>query len=273
MRRNWQPPWLSSVSFNSRTLGRVRLGNAGAFLGAGAFQFTHPGKGATVSAFRSVKSDGVSIHAPWEGCDATLQHGLTLLHGFNSRTLGRVRRYLRGCDYRTHRVSIHAPWEGCDACRWSSPCLWLLFQFTHPGKGATHWPSFVAPYCESFNSRTLGRVRQEDYRNYSINFWFQFTHPGKGATGRRNEADIASTVSIHAPWEGCDRHPGRKLLTCAVSIHAPWEGCDLPLPLVLMLPMSFNSRTLGRVRRLLDMLGYGFRFVSIHAPWEGCDPR
>ena len=57
----------------------------------------------------------------------------------------------------------------------------------------------------SFNSRTLGRVRQpmvvqSNYYEYK----FQFTHPGKGATGVNRVAEHTSRVSIHAPWEGCD---------------------------------------------------------------------
>ena len=42
------------------------LGPAGAVL---AFQFTHPGKGATASRLMTSGDWQVSIHAPWEGCD------------------------------------------------------------------------------------------------------------------------------------------------------------------------------------------------------------
>ena len=34
-----------------------------------AFQFTHPGKGATFTWVRMLSTQAVSIHAPWEGCD------------------------------------------------------------------------------------------------------------------------------------------------------------------------------------------------------------
>ena len=34
---------------------------------------------------------------------------------------------------------------------------------------------------------------------------FQFTHPGKGATYDDALLPILREVSIHAPWEGCDR--------------------------------------------------------------------
>ena len=57
-----------------------------------------------------------------------------------------------------------------------------VFQFTHPGRGATATAS-------------------DDY--YFA--WFQFTHPGRGATSIFPDGDAKNiTVSIHAPREGCD---------------------------------------------------------------------
>ena len=56
------------------------------------FQFTHPGRGATVCFACTMLKYRVSIHAPREGCDA--------FEGFRSNA------YLP--------VSIHAPREGCD---------------------------------------------------------------------------------------------------------------------------------------------------------------
>ena len=41
------------------------------------FQFTHPGKGATVVRPTKLVISMVSIHAPWEGCD-----GLISFHTF-----------------------------------------------------------------------------------------------------------------------------------------------------------------------------------------------
>ena len=82
---------------------------------ASRFQFTHPGKGAT-DASVGIATDGVvSIHAPWEGCDL---HGIVLvlaIERFNSRTLGRVRLFVL--------LTLQA--------------VCSVFQFTHPGKGAT----------------------------------------------------------------------------------------------------------------------------------------
>ena len=129
-------------SFNSRTLGRVRQTYPRRPTSLTPFQFTHPGKGATLACFRSCVPLG----------------------RFNSRTLGRVRHSdcghyegVFGFQF-THPgkgatpiefsrdgvtdVSIHAPWEGCDTEGEGSPKGGKRFQFTHPGKGATRdrWP-------------------------------------------------------------------------------------------------------------------------------------
>ena len=120
-----------------------------------------------------------------------------------------------------------------------------------------------------FNSRTLGRVRQELAVLSLQTIKFQFTHPGKGATAVLYHKPIVRySVSIHAPWEGCDytaalplgrclmfqfTHPGKGAtalvgdlhLRVDVSIHAPWEGCDL----------------------LVHTAALHIPLVSIHAPW------
>ena len=123
----------------------------------------------------------VSIHAPREGCD------------LNLTTIGAVKA-----------VSIHAPREGCDL---SPMCLTTLrrcfnsrtpggvrliyanilmlnymFQFTHPGRGATDDGSGGNQPHHSFNSRTPGGVRQEQIDRLLGIIEFQFTHPGRGAT-------------------------------------------------------------------------------------------
>ena len=100
------------------------------------FQFTHPGKGATKAQHTDSRALRVSIHAPWEGCDSAGGAVARPLSSFNSRTLGRV-RHLR------HLIIL----------------LFHLFQFTHPGKGATALSLNSSTIRGSFNSRTLGRVR------------------------------------------------------------------------------------------------------------------
>ena len=55
--------------FNSRTPGGVRRAAPSLTAIPGAFQFTHPGRGATYSSYRFTREEKVSIHAPREGCD------------------------------------------------------------------------------------------------------------------------------------------------------------------------------------------------------------
>ena len=145
--------------FNSRTLGRVRLRARSSWGWTSA----------------------VSIHAPWEGCDGLewmpqtskpefqfthpgkgatrYRYGATApLCGFNSRTLGRVRHATK--IHKNVLLSFNSRTLGRVRRSLSESCIRsVLFQFTHPGKGAT---------CEG--------VRPPS------SVMFQFTHPGKGAT-------------------------------------------------------------------------------------------
>ena len=148
------------LCFNSRTLGRVRQiylptldEERGVSIHAPwegcdryttifivariMFQFTHPGKGATNRTLPKEEVLRVSIHAPWEGCDRLLLTRTRIRQSFNSRTLGRVRPITPPAPWASRAVSIHAPWEGCDIIVQRAFIASLLFQFTHPGKGAT----------------------------------------------------------------------------------------------------------------------------------------
>ena len=83
----------------------------------------------------------------------------------------------------------------------------MQFQFTHPGRGATHFGDEYANPHQCFNSRTPGGVRLKAYKDSvlkrvrfnsrtpggvrqsiqtftSVMTMFQFTHPGRGATYR-----------------------------------------------------------------------------------------
>ena len=101
-------------SFNSRTPGGVRLGRTSRLSTRRWFQFTHPGRGATIGGGQAKLEDLVSIHAPREGCDLTRVDGKFL-----------------------PAVSIHAPREGCDNQHGENLENEAEFQFTHPGRGAT----------------------------------------------------------------------------------------------------------------------------------------
>ena len=169
-----------------------------------------------------------------------------------------------------------------------------MFQFTHPGKGATTSFGRCATGSIRFNSRTLGRVRLEqtihNFQHSRFNSrtlgrvrrtlvrscttvvsGFNSRTLGRVRRSILTADGITDSVSIHAPWEGCDKrelqsstpissfqftHPGKGATRreqqtrtqIDVSIHAPWEGCDQGHQV-----LPFASQ------------------VSIHAPWEGCD--
>ena len=78
-------------------------------------------------------------------------------------------------------ISIHAPREGCDDFSTAPWTLNLLFQSTHPVRGAT---------IEAASS--LNEVQ------------FQSTHPVRGATLTITVSAMRLAISIHAPREGCD---------------------------------------------------------------------
>ena len=105
--------------------------------------------------------------------------------------------------------------------------LMVWFQFTHPGKGATCLLTYGAPSIYRFNSRTLGRVRLDTV----------------------NPMDNGLPVSIHAPWEGCD-WPVVRLLLLLIRFQFthPGKGATTSSARSSRHQISFNSRTLGRVR-------------------------
>ena len=131
-------------SFNSRTLGRVRLTPRYSVIALAWFQFTHPGKGATSTTRKTQELfNCVSIHAPWEGCDSLAGEWELQTHTFQFTHPGKGATKLNRAVSDPFGVSIHAPWEGCDfyLLSYTLPQTW--FQFTHPGKGATLLNTFL----------------------------------------------------------------------------------------------------------------------------------
>ena len=106
--------------------------------------------------------DAVSIHAPREGCDQARQQGMAGASRFNSRTPGGVRLKPLDPPYVNGKVSIHAPREGCDGEFTFAKLFDGVFQFTHPGRGATASGLAYCPFPSSFNSRTPGGVRRQN---------------------------------------------------------------------------------------------------------------
>ena len=160
-----------------------------------------------------------------------------------------MRPSARSLDALKLLVSIHAPWEGCDS----------------PSFGP-----FKSLVC--FNSRTLGRVRLYISAKSYTYLLFQFTHPGKGATCSALSNCYTKSVSIHAPWEGCDsigisevllhlsfnsrtlgrvrlKHSRLGMLCVEFQFTHPGKGATLAALCGWLRPRRFNSRTLGRVRR------------------------
>ena len=79
------------------------------------FQSTHPVRGATPDETQLRGIMLISIHAPREGCDL-----------------------LNAADGLDHvRISIHAPREGCDPPLLTGLISLMVFQSTHPVRGAT----------------------------------------------------------------------------------------------------------------------------------------
>ena len=237
--------------------------------------------------------DGVSIHAPREGCDRKECSASRLQSRFNSRTPGGVRLIVS-------RKSKDGK----------------VFQFTHPGRGATvHSPCMLYHSCSfnsrtpggvrrlrisfkrgngSFNSRTPGGVRRCRNVSSSVRAEFQFTHPGRGATSSRSWREL-STSCFNSRTPGGVRHMQNQLISSQVqfqfthpgrgatrehttpgarepvSIHAPREGCDFVVSKGGNPKTSFNSRTPGGVRLSALCLRVPWCQVSIHAPREGCD--
>ena len=191
------------------------------------FQFTHPGRGATHLLVSQQAERVVSIHAPREGCDVHIWSNAIFNTSFNSRTPGGVRLAEANiCSVITLFQFTH-PGRGATKTDRAHYVIAPRFQFTHPGRGATavSYYRYFAPSC--FNSRTPGGVRLLLVRYVRC----------------------LLLVSIHAPREGCDsQSPTLGTLSLGVSIHAPREGCDL-----------------GGWSSQIDIS------VSIHAPREGCD--
>ena len=146
----------------------------------------------------------VSIHAPREGCDTPAPAvGATAVN-----------------------VSIHAPREGCDkteGVRWDNM---IKFQFTHPGRGATHGPNKVRAYLLVSIHAPREGCDVKKLRCRLLRLLVSIHAPREGCDSIRSLSALETSVSIHAPREGCDR-PLRTLSgTLNVSIHAPREGCD-----------------------------------------------
>ena len=123
--------------FNSRTLGRVRRTALSCTCKSGLFQFTHPGKGATL----------ITTNNKW---------------GISTFQFTHPGKGATGHEVRLHHsepFQFTHPGKGATHIHGRSIPAEIVFQFTHPGKGATYTHHGQRGYQPCFNSRTLGRVR------------------------------------------------------------------------------------------------------------------
>ena len=145
------------------------------------FQSTHPARGATGAVTHRMGVAEISIHAPREGCDAARWTASGPAGDFNPRTPRGVRRPAAwfkigtGPFQSTHPARGATAYYGCFYCQ-------RKFQSTHPARGATIGiPAGHNPLLY-FNPRTPRGVRR--YLTATL--------------------DAQTSISIHAPREGCD---------------------------------------------------------------------
>ncbi len=264
--RAW--PW--AWHFNPRTPCGVRQQVAVPVLPVGQFQSTHPLRGATrVRVGHFLRRDD-----------------------FNPRTPCGVRRGLAlGTSYSS--ISIHAPLAGCDAPCQSSFCLLLLFQSTHPLRGATGYFFFIASmipfqsthplrgatrcgrlrswWWANFNPRTPCGVRLLSVNRSARRCAFQSTHPLRGATSR------SSPTGCRCPFQSTHPLRGATLLQNIIlkynrfqSTH-PLRGATRQGRARYPPRQDFNPRTPCGVRPMVVLLSMSAARISIHAPLAGCD--
>ena len=174
--------------------------------------------------------------------------------------------------------------------------LWSeLFQFTHPGRGATRvrrqgkarrgrfnsrtpggvrlLKAFMTTILQSrFNSRTPGGVRRVIMSSSDNSAGFNSRTPGGVRPDNLTSMVSNAYVSIHAPREGCDGARSSSLLDQPhVSIHAPREGCDLRRKTLARFMIWFQFTHPGRGATSSFSTANIALTVSIHAPREGCD--
>ena len=259
------------LHFNPRTPCGVRQRRCKLRTANGAFQSTHPMRGATQrhivlcrrnSNFNPRTPCGVrlcgrgasraagliSIHAPHAGCDMGVD--VTPVKIYIS-----IHAPHAGCDNLSGIVeisffiSIHAPHAGCDRINGSAQSSPSGFQSTHPMRGATKWRS-----------------------RHSNNLLFQSTHPMRGATTavpapvrRRRHFNPRTPCGVRR-----ENSHNEIILKIFQSTH-PMRGATGCHRSPNRRPCYFNPRTPCGVRQTGKALTPAEEKISIHAPLAGCD--
>ena len=168
----------------------------------------------------------ISIPAPLAGCDVRAPSRSRRTLDFNPRTPCGVRPPQPSPPQPSPKISIHAPLAGCDFCSFYILQYFLVFQSTHPLRGATLLGLRTKTGTLHFNPRTPCGVRHQDGRAPAADRHFNPRTPW----GVRRRAARA----------GCDRRP--------ISIHAPLAGCDPFADFGKAAAGNFNPRTPCGVR-------------------------
>ncbi len=190
-------------------------------------------------------------------------------------------------------ISIHAPRERCDISGFGAKRNSLLFQSTHPVRGATVVPFLVCFIYNVFQSTHPVRGATATSSSAISTKAFQSTHPVRGATQTQNLGKTTVSISIHAPRERCDNYNWETEWAVDISIHAPRERCDSGSLMICMAAGLFQSTHPVRGATVKSAKFYTFRIfqsthpvrgatgfpaqlqqllcISIHAPRERCD--
>ena len=149
------------------------------------------------------KRGRISIHAPLAGCDR-----------------------LRCARAKMDDISIHAPLAGCDSTTGSTSIARILFQSTHPLRGATDDSDWYAICWNiSIHAPLAGCDREHD-RETKWLIKFQSTHPLRGATIRAKTGTGRPRFQSTHPLRGATSDSMQKTTEDRISIHAPLAGCD-----------------------------------------------
>ena len=158
-----------------------------------------------------------------------------------------MRQHRRDVYDPAHRFNSRTPC-GVRLVTASMVSLSILFQFTHPVRGATRGGREYCPTLTSFNSRTPCGVRHDNINERPRRREFQFTHPVRGATLLSFRNLLIRLFQFTHPVRGATTDLLGAYTDSRVSIHAPRAGCDRLTYAIRRLITGFNSRTPCGVR-------------------------
>ena len=165
--------------FNPRTPRGVRRDGMSAPMRGGDFNPRTP-RGVRQYAGADLEAiEKISIHAPREGCDYYKSKRPSWSRYFNPRTPRGVRQQRLDTLCHIPRISIHAPREGCDRFLVSATYTPVLFQSTHPARGAT----------ANFTKEQRVCLAQ-----------FAYLHKGKKAEHTKTNAPMLHEAFLYAFW-------------------------------------------------------------------------